>query len=78
MFRGTRIVDIKNVFLSYVDVSVSVTYIHVGCNNLKRGYRGGPGYNCVEGKCQVLDSMADLLFMVRTTFSEARIILNSV
>lgn len=75
---GGKIVDIKSRLLRYLDVSFSVIYIHVGCNNLKRGYRGGPGYNGGYGKREVLHDMADLLFTARTKFPRANIILNSV
>ncbi|KAG8315187.1 hypothetical protein J6590_076360 [Homalodisca vitripennis] len=47
-------------------------------NNLKRGYRGGPGYNGGHGKREALHAMADLLFTARTRFPQAKVVLNSV
>lgn len=75
---GGKILDIKNRILSFIGVSLSVIYIHVGCNNLQKGYRGGPGYNGGHGKREVLHSMADLLYTVRVNFPGARVFLNSV
>lgn len=70
--------DIKKVLLNYVDVSLSVIYFHVGCNDLRKGYRGGPGYNGGHGKRKILHDMADLLYTARTRFPQAKVILNSV
>lgn len=75
---GGKIVDIKNRLLNYLDVDLSVIYFHVGCNNLRRGYRGGPGYSGGHGKREVLHSMADLLFTARKRFPNSKLILNSV
>lgn len=75
---GGKILDIKNVLLSYVGVNLSVIYIHVGCNNLRRGFKGGPGYNGGHGKREALHDMAELLFTARTKFPEATVVLNSV
>ncbi|KAG8285117.1 hypothetical protein J6590_087296 [Homalodisca vitripennis] len=49
-----------------------------GTNNLKRGYRGGPGYNGGHGKRGALHAMADLLFTASTRFPQAKVVLNSV
>ncbi|KAG8329275.1 hypothetical protein J6590_090162 [Homalodisca vitripennis] len=62
---GARITDLKEVLLSYVNYRFSVIHIHVGTNNLRRGYRGGPGYNGGHGKREALHDMADLLFKKR-------------
>lgn len=75
---GGKITDIKNVLLSYVGVSLSVIYLHVGCNNLRKGYRGGSGYNGGHGKREALHCMADLLFSAKTQFPKARTFLNRV
>lgn len=75
---GGKIVDIKNRLLSYVGLSLSVIYIHVGANNLRKGYRGGPGYNGGHGKREALHSMADLLFTVKSNFQNSKIFLDSV
>ncbi|KAG8310800.1 hypothetical protein J6590_056638 [Homalodisca vitripennis] len=75
---GGKIVDIKNRLLNYVGLSLSVIYIHVGANNLRKGYRGGLGYNGGHGKREALHSMADLLFTVKTNFQNSKIFLDSV
>jgi hypothetical protein len=75
---GGKITDIKNIILSYVGVRLSVIYFHVGCNNLKRGYRGGPGYNGGHGKRGALHCMADLLYSAKTQFPNAKVFLNSI
>ena len=63
---GGKIRDVKNILLGYLDVRLSVIYFHVGTNNLRKGFRGGPGYNGGHGKREVLHDMADLLFTART------------
>lgn len=75
---GGKIADIKHILLSYVGVTLAVIYFHVGCNNLRKGYRGGPGYNGGHGKREALHSMADLLYSAKTLFPKAKIFLNSV
>ncbi|KAG8270521.1 hypothetical protein J6590_084008 [Homalodisca vitripennis] len=70
---GGKIVDIKNVLLGYVGVSLNVIYLHAGCNNLKRGYRGCPGYNGGHGKRGALHSMVELLFVAKTQFLEPKL-----
>ncbi|KAG8324661.1 hypothetical protein J6590_086979 [Homalodisca vitripennis] len=75
---GGKYLDVRKVLLSYVGVSLSVIYLHVGCNNLRRGYRGGPGYNGGHGKREALHNMAQLLYTARTQFPDAKIVLNSV
>ncbi|KAG8307931.1 hypothetical protein J6590_006906 [Homalodisca vitripennis] len=62
---GARTENVKSRLLNYVNLDLSVVYIHVGCNNLSRGYRGGPGYNGGHGKRDALHSMADLLILIR-------------
>lgn len=47
-------------------------------NNLRYGYRGGPGYDGGHGKREALHSMADLLFTAKTRFPHSKIFLNSI
>ncbi|KAG8294734.1 hypothetical protein J6590_096515, partial [Homalodisca vitripennis] len=75
---GARTENVKSRLLNYVNLDLSVVYIHVGCNNLRRGYSGGPGYNGGHGKREALHSMADLLYTARTTFQNSKIVLNSI
>ncbi|KAG8302903.1 hypothetical protein J6590_020657 [Homalodisca vitripennis] len=76
---GARTENVKSRLLNYVNLDLSVVYIHVGCNNLRRGYRGGgPGYNGGHGKREALHSMADLLYTARTIFQNSKIVLNSI
>lgn len=75
---GGKILDVKNRLLGYVGVSLDAIYVHVGCNNLRRGYRGGPGYNGGHGKREALHAMADLLYAAKRSFPEAKIFLSSV
>ncbi|KAG8293389.1 hypothetical protein J6590_018804 [Homalodisca vitripennis] len=75
---GARTENVKSRLLNYVNLDLSVVYIHVGCNNLRRGYRGGPGYNGGHGKREALHSMADLLYTARTPFQNSKIVLNSI
>lgn len=75
---GGKILDIRNVLVSYVGVSLSVIYIHVGCNNLKWGFKGRLGYNGGHGKREALHDMAELLFTARTQFPNSTVVLNSV
>lgn len=75
---GAKIQDIKQRLLELADEQFSVIYVHVGTNNLRRGYRGGPGYNGGHGKRQTLHSMADLLYNVRARFPNSKIFVNSV
>jgi len=75
---GGKIIDIKNRLLQYVGVNLSVIYFHVGTNNLKRGYRGGPGYNGGHGKREALHDMADLLYTAKTQFPQSKVFLNSI
>ncbi|KAG8244043.1 hypothetical protein J6590_031045 [Homalodisca vitripennis] len=49
-----------------------------GANNLRRGYRGRPGYNGGHGKREALHSIADLLFTAKTRFQNTKIFFNSV
>ncbi|KAG8318382.1 hypothetical protein J6590_006698 [Homalodisca vitripennis] len=73
-----KISDIKTRLLGYVGLSLSVIYIHVGAYNLRKDYRGGPGYNGGDGKRKVLHEMADLLYTVRTSFPNSKAFLDSV
>lgn len=75
---GGKILDVRNRLLSYLGVSIDVIYIHVGCNNLRKGYRGGPGYNGGHGKREALHAMADLLYTTKTNFPDAKVYLSSV
>lgn len=75
---GGKITDVKNRLLSYLGVSLDCIYFHVGCNNLRRGYRGGPGYNGGHGKREALHAMADLLYTAKTSFPGSRVFLSSV
>jgi len=75
---GAKILDIKNRLLDYLDVDLATIYFHVGTNNLRKGYRGGPGYNGGHGKREALHDMADLLYTARTRFPHAQVFLNSV
>jgi len=75
---GGKIIDIKNRLLQYLGVNLSVIYLLVGTNNLKRGYRGGPGYNGGHGKREALHDMADLLYTAKTQFPHSKVFLNSV
>ncbi|KAG8324002.1 hypothetical protein J6590_102730, partial [Homalodisca vitripennis] len=75
---GAKINDIKQNLLKLVNRQFSVIYLHVGTNNLIRGYKGGPGYNGGHGKRQALHSMADLLYTVRTQFPNSKVFVNSV
>lgn len=78
MFTGGKILDIKHRLVEYVGVNLKCIYIHVGTNNLRYGYRGGPGYNGGHGKREALHSMADLLFTAKTRFPHSKIFLNSI
>lgn len=75
---GAKIKDIKGKLLNYTNAKFSVIYIHVGTNNLKRGYKGSAGYNGGHGKREALNEMADLLFTVKTYFPNAMVFVNSV
>ncbi|KAG8291608.1 hypothetical protein J6590_056064 [Homalodisca vitripennis] len=75
---GARITDLKEVLLSYVNHRFSVIHIHVGTNNLRRGYRGGPGYNGGHGKREALHDMADLLFTTKKNFPNSKVFVNSI
>ncbi|KAG8303304.1 hypothetical protein J6590_013572 [Homalodisca vitripennis] len=75
---GGKIDDIKSRLLEHVGVEFNLIYIHVGTNNLRRGYNGGPGYNGGQGKREALHSMAGLLYTVRTRFPSANVVLNSI
>lgn len=75
---GGRILDIKTKLLKYLNQDLSVIYIHVGTNDLKRGYRGKAGYNGGDGKKQALHAMADLLFTTKNHFPNALVFLNSI
>lgn len=58
VYKGTNLecipagttLDIKTRLLNYVDFDLVAIYLLVGCNNLKRWYRGDPGYNGGYGK----------------------------
>ncbi|KAG8275091.1 hypothetical protein J6590_093938, partial [Homalodisca vitripennis] len=75
---GAKINYMKQNLLKIVNRQFSVIYLHVGTNNLIRGYKGGPGYNGGHGKRQALHSMADLLYTVRTQFPNSKVFVNSV
>lgn len=75
---GARIVHIKERLLNYVNQDLSIIHFHVGTNNLRKGYRGGPGYDGGHGKKQVLHSMADLLFTTKTHFPNSKVFVNSI
>jgi hypothetical protein len=64
--------------LKYSDCNMDVIHFHVGTNNLRMGYRGGPGYNGGHGKREALHDMADLLFTVKSNFPNSKIYLNSI
>jgi len=75
---GGKILDIKDRLVKFSGSNPSVILFHVGANNLKKGYRGGPGYNGGHGKKEALHSMADLLYTAKTKFKNSKIVLNSV
>ncbi|KAG8335120.1 hypothetical protein J6590_076296 [Homalodisca vitripennis] len=75
---GGKALDIKNKLLYYIDLDLDVIYFHVGAKNLRRGYRGRPGYNGGHGKREALHSIADLLFTAKTRFQNTKIFFNSV
>ena len=75
---GARTEHIKERLLKYENHELTVIHIHVGTNNLRRGYRGGPGYNGGQGKREALHNLADLLFTAKTTFPNSEIFVNSI
>jgi hypothetical protein len=75
---GARILHMKKVLLKYSGCNFDVIHLHVGTNNLRMGYRGGPGYNGGHGKREALHEMADLLFTVKSTFPNSKIYVNSI
>ncbi|KAG8245985.1 hypothetical protein J6590_095121 [Homalodisca vitripennis] len=67
---GARIVNVKERLLNYVNQDLSFIHFHVGTNNLRRGYRGGPGYNGGHGKNR-LSTLEIMCHNFGVTFVEA-------
>lgn len=57
---GGTILDIKRRLLSYIVHKLTVIYLHVGGNNLRRGYRGVQDTMAGYDKRETLHNMADL------------------
>jgi hypothetical protein len=75
---GAKTSSIKHKLLSYVNKKPESIYLNVGTNDVPLGYNGGAGYNGGGGKRAILDSMADLLYMIRTKFPNSKVFLNSI
>lgn len=75
---GGKIRDIKERLMIYTGSDISVLYVHVGTNNLRKYYRGRAGYNGGHGKREALHEMADLLFTIKTHFPNTMVFINSI
>ncbi|KAG8314641.1 hypothetical protein J6590_087930 [Homalodisca vitripennis] len=75
---GARVRTIKQKLMSYLNEKPKVIYLNVGTNDVTLCYNGGSGYNGGCCKRLILDSMADLLYTVKTKFPTSKVFLNCI